>query len=254
MKRSILVLLMVLGLSAATQTSDAGTPDITLFDNWNTAACSTTNQVKFSIKEDALISRIVVWSDTRLGGGILSGTLSGPQGSMSISSTRGNCDPYQHQWCEQVFAISRSLSAGDYSIKLNTNSVCQNNGSRGNGFVRVFGSYAADASHRGDSPALIADVRGEWEVVASGYKAMWIVGNDGRKIFGASKWSCCPGFRVDRISGEINGTRVEITRYIIGQGSESGTQTWHGTIQGDRISGSWSGLGGSGDWTAHITR
>jgi hypothetical protein len=90
----------------------------------------------------------------------------------------------------------------------------------------------------------IEDVRGEWEVVADGHKGMWVIGNDGRKIFGASKWTCCPGFRVDRISGQIDGNRVEITRHIIGQGLESGTQTWRGTVQGDRISGSWSGLGG----------
>lgn len=102
--------------------------------------------------------------------------------------------------------------------------------------------------------AYAADFRGLWEVEASGYKGIWIIGNDGQKIFGASKWSCCPGFRVDRISGEINGDRVNITRYIIGQGSESGTQTWSGTIQGDRISGSWSGLGGSGSWSAYIKR
>ena len=87
------------------------------------------------------------------------------------------------------------------------------------------------------SIAYAADSRGLWEVEASGYKSIWIVGNDGQTIFGASKWSCCPGFRVDRISGKINGDRVEITRHIIGQGSESGTQIWSGTIQGDRISG-----------------
>ena len=140
MKRSILVLFVViLGLAAANQTSGAGTPEITLFDNWNTAACNTTSQAQFSINKEAFVSRIVVWSDTRLGGGNLSGTLSGPQGSMSISSTRGNCDPYQGQWCEQIFAIARPLSAGNYSINLNTNSVCQNSGSRGNGFARVYG-------------------------------------------------------------------------------------------------------------------
>ena len=119
--------------------------EIILFDNWNTAGCNTTNQSKFSINKEAFVSRIVMWSNTRLDGGNLSGTLSGPQGSRSISSTRGNCDPYQHHWCEQIFTISSSLPAGNYSINLNNNSVCQNGGSRGNGFAKVYGQHRQQA-------------------------------------------------------------------------------------------------------------
>jgi hypothetical protein len=103
--------------------------------------------------------------------------------------------------------------------------------------------------------AYAADFRGLWEVEASGHKGIWIIGNVGQEIYGAAKWSTSPGFSVDRISGEITGDSVAITRHIIGQGSpESGTQVWYGTIQGDRISGTWSGLGGNGKWSATIKR
>ncbi len=99
-----------------------------------------------------------------------------------------------------------------------------------------------------------ADLRGNWQVVASGHNAVWLIGLEGDTIYGASKWSCCPSFRVDRISGSVFGNEIIITRHINKQGSPSGTQTYKGTISNGKITGSWSGLGGSGQWTAVISK
>lgn len=81
-----------------------------------------------------------------------------------------------------------------------------------------------------------------------------MIGIEDNNIFGASKWNCCPGFRVDRISGTISGNKVTITRHHIGQGGTSGTQIYIGTISNGKINGTWSGVGGSGTWSAVISK
>lgn len=102
------------------------------------------------------------------------------------------------------------------------------------------------------------DVRGTWEVVATqgsrNYPATWLVGSEGDNLFGVSQWACCPGFRVDRLTGVIEGGRIELTRHIVKQGGSSGSQLYVGTVSGDGASGTWGGLGGNGNWTAKIRR
>ena len=86
------------------------------------------------------------------------------------------------------------------------------------------------------------------------HPATWQVGSEGDNLFGVSQWSCCPGFRVDRLTGVIEGGRVELTRHIVKQGGSSGSQLYVGNVSGNSISGTWSGLGGNGNWTAKIKR
>jgi len=99
-----------------------------------------------------------------------------------------------------------------------------------------------------------ADIRGSWQVNSGVYTGVWLIGLEGASIYGASKWSCCPGYRVDRISGTVSGNQVTIIRHLHEQGGPSGTQTFIGTISFGKITGSWSGLGGFGTWTAVISK
>ena len=97
------------------------------------------------------------------------------------------------------------------------------------------------------------DIRGLWNVKVGGYLSTWMIAVEGNLIEGASQWSCCPGFRVDKLSGIINGDRVTIIRHILGQGyPESGIQTYQGNIRDRKVSGTWAGLGGGGNWEADI--
>ncbi len=121
------------------------------------------------------------------------------------------------------------------------------------GLVVVAATLSSTAVNAAD-----VDLRGTWDVVATqgstNYPSTWLVGSEGDNVFGVSQWACCPGFRVDRLTGVIDGTRIEIARHIIKQGSTSGTQLYIGTVTGLTASGTWSGLGGSGNWTAKIRR
>ena len=72
---------------------------------------------------------------------------------------------------------------------------------------------------------------------------------------GVSHWGMLHGEDVnDRIDGKINGDHVTFTRYLSHSRYLGKTQTWLGIISPKKntISGSWSGTGGSGSWTAKI--
>lgn len=102
--------------------------------------------------------------------------------------------------------------------------------------------------------AQASDLRGMWKVQASEHTTTWVVGLEGTSIYGTSVWDCCPGYRVDRITGVLEGDRVTIIRHIYEQGSPSGTQIYKGVMTGDKVTGSWQGLGGAGPWSAHIKK
>lgn len=138
---ALITLFIVVFCAAPGHTRGSGpSHELVLFDNWNGHVCSTTNRVRFELRRDSFVSRIVVWSDARRDSGNLSAILNGPKGAAGIASRQGRCDPHQRQWCERIFDVSLELSAGWYNLDMDRNSVCQNQGSRGNGFAKIYGN------------------------------------------------------------------------------------------------------------------
>lgn len=107
-----------------------------LYDNWNPVACQTTGTSKFRLSNATDMDRLVFWSDTKIAVRGFSGTLTGPGVSIHVNARRGSC---QWNWCEEIVELNRPLPAGSYVFKADVNSICQNSGSGGNGFVHVFG-------------------------------------------------------------------------------------------------------------------
>lgn len=105
-------------------------------DNWNVATCGLTNRLAISISAPLKLSRLELWSDKGRAGSKLSGQLIGPNGSQTLQARRGNC---QGNWCEEIVEINQVLPAGNYRFEASSDSLCQNAGSAGNAFVRVYG-------------------------------------------------------------------------------------------------------------------
>jgi hypothetical protein len=116
------------------------------------------------------------------------------------------------------------------------------------------------------SPATAASsppqfVTGTYKAVAmsrgTAYPGTWTVTVKAGRINGQSAWTCCPGKRVDPVSGTVKGTRVVILRNCAGQGMPANCrQTYTGTVKANgTVSGTWAGsyASGSGD-TFSLTR
>lgn len=94
-----------------------------------------------------------------------------------------------------------------------------------------------------------AFVSGTYAAQVDQWSSTWMIRVEGSEITGSSQWSCCPGHRVDMLSGKREGARVTLRRDCSGQG-QPGTcsQTYVGEIRGGQVVGTWSGTGGQGNW------
>ncbi len=85
------------------------------------------------------------------------------------------------------------------------------------------------------------------------YSSTWVLNVAGGKITGESHWTCCPGPRVDPLSGSTGGGKVTINRDCSNQGQTACVhQTFTGTITAPGVvSGTWTGDGAEGGdtWT-----
>lgn len=87
------------------------------------------------------------------------------------------------------------------------------------------------------------------------YQSTWTLEVSGNRITGTSEWNCCPGRRVDPLTGRIDGAQVVIERDCRGQGSgDDCRQTYEGTIANGFITGTFSGTGAWQDanWKLHL--
>ncbi|MGA3086725.1 MAG: hypothetical protein ABSE95_18380 [Thermodesulfobacteriota bacterium] len=112
-----------------------------LIDNWNTSACDMTDMAEFTLDRSVRVNRIEVWYRWRNREGSVGYTLS-KDGQILRSGvlTRSDCDPYQEKWCVAVNGFDLWLRPGTYLVRTERPRICQNSGSGGNGFVKVYGS------------------------------------------------------------------------------------------------------------------
>ena len=150
------------GSRDASVTPDAGLcqSPLSLFDNWNTASCSTlTSTSGFSLVSPAQVISLAVWVNTSVAGANLQYTLTSATGATVSSGAldKGSCDPIQSTWCELTARVSRTLAAGAYAMSISAQSICANSGSASIGFVRVTGCAATIAPDAGTADAATAD-------------------------------------------------------------------------------------------------
>jgi hypothetical protein len=113
-----------------------------VFDNGNTAACEMTDTAAFRLENPVRVDRIELWYRWHHREESVSYTISRHGKTLrSGVLTRGDCDPYQENWCNAVDRFDLRLDEGKYVVRTERPRVCQNAGSDGNGVVRVYGSH-----------------------------------------------------------------------------------------------------------------
>ena len=116
-------------------------PDSRLLqDNWNRSACQMTDQVTLTITRPTRLDRFELWikwpADTlSLPYRVLAGGSDVGGGEVH----RGDCDPYQTNWCSGADNPRVKLAPGDYKIRLERKAICQNAESGHAGFLRAWG-------------------------------------------------------------------------------------------------------------------
>jgi hypothetical protein len=136
----------ILGWSALTAPaafaqSNMGSPSRVIFDNGNIDACELTDTAVFTIDRPVRIEQFDVWYRWRNREVSVAYSLS--QNGQTLRNgvlVRGDCDPYQEKWCNATDRFSLRLAPGTYAIRTERARVCQNQGSNGIGFVKVYGS------------------------------------------------------------------------------------------------------------------
>jgi len=119
-----------------------------VFDNWNSAACGTTDVATLTVERPIRLQRVDIWYHWRpnettahftasFGGEVIE------EGELS----RAECDPNQAAWCVARLEAGAEIEPGIYTFRTERSAICQNRASGGNGFIRAYGaSVTAPAS------------------------------------------------------------------------------------------------------------
>jgi hypothetical protein len=140
-----------------------GMAQVELFDNFNTGGCGYTDSASFNLQAPAHLNQIQVWYHWRSRESSVRYTIwHDNQVIHEGVLSRAECDPYQEAWCQANDTLDVDAGTGAYTIRTERQRICQNAGSAGAGFVKVFGRFARhEDDYRPDSIHLAADV---WHV------------------------------------------------------------------------------------------
>jgi hypothetical protein len=112
-----------------------------LSENWNTAACDFTDVATLALARPTNLQRVDIWY--RWAANETSVHYSVSQDGAAVAEgdlTRAECDPYQTAWCVARVEPGADLQPGTYVFRTAHARICQNAGSRGQGFIRAFGT------------------------------------------------------------------------------------------------------------------
>jgi hypothetical protein len=110
------------------------------------------------------------------------------------------------------------------------------------------GTWRMQLSAGGNSPAAAAPPPAAATLPSGTYRVESVAGDrwvgtlritvSGTRIQGQSEWDCCPGHRVDALSGTLTGNRIRWTRNCSGQGFNGPCdQVFEGVIEGKTAHG-----------------
>jgi len=118
----------------------AGTP-AKLFEVWNTGGCGQTDTAEFDVSAPTYVGRMEFWANWQQGEQALPFQFYGPKGNMGHGNLgRAGCDAYQSTWCVGTMPLGLRLEAGHYRLQLERAALCQNGGSNGRAFIRIWGN------------------------------------------------------------------------------------------------------------------
>ncbi len=97
---------------------------------------------------------------------------------------------------------------------------------------------------------------GRYEVRVAGFQSVWALRVNGAKVSGVSIWDCCPGPRIDAVTGEFRGDELILRRPCNGQGTPDVPpclQEFRGHLVGTALEGTFTGAGGPGTWRLDLS-
>ncbi len=149
------IFVICLTVVSLTTTSSLANASKLVYENWNRSACQFTQYSRFELTETSTVASVVVWyhwqaEETRTPFSVIT---SNQDVIFSGMLSRGQCDPFQRQWCHAEANVGETLTDGTYAIKVPKVQVCQNQESQGQGFVRL---YAGSGPSSGSPTSTLA--------------------------------------------------------------------------------------------------
>jgi hypothetical protein len=100
-------------------------------------ACKLTDTSEWKLSEDLTVTKFEVWYSWNQGETVLPVKLFfNGEKFAEFEATRGNCDPYQKQWCNADYQINKLFPKGTYSTEIPNARQCLKPG--GTGAIRLF--------------------------------------------------------------------------------------------------------------------
>ncbi|MDD5618618.1 MAG: hypothetical protein PHG69_05935 [Candidatus Omnitrophica bacterium] len=115
--------------------------DEKVFDSTNsyTGACQQTDKSEWQLTRDLKVSMFRIWYSWNTGETTLPVTVyKDGKEFAKFDAQRGNCDPYQQQWCNADYAINKDFPKGNYSTAIPNARQCLKPG--GTGTVLLYGT------------------------------------------------------------------------------------------------------------------
>jgi hypothetical protein len=112
-----------------------------IFDNWNAGGCSVTDVATLTIARPVRLQRIDIWYHWRQDETSAHYTAS-LDGEVITSGelARAECAPNQAVWCVARVEFGADIQPGTYTYRTERQAICQNGGSKGQGFIRAYGA------------------------------------------------------------------------------------------------------------------
>jgi hypothetical protein len=138
----VITLMVFLAFLLTTSVTFAGqikAADTMVFDSTNNylGACQLTDKSEWELKEDLTVTKFEVWYSWNQGETTLPvKLLLNGEKFAEFEATRGNCDPYQKQWCNADYPINKPFPKGKYSTEIPNARQCLKPG--GTGAIRLY--------------------------------------------------------------------------------------------------------------------
>jgi hypothetical protein len=113
--------------------------EVQFFDSTNNylGACQLTNKSEWELTEDAQVTKFEVWYSWNQGETTLPVKLFfDGEKFAEFEATRAACDPYQKQWCNADYQITKLFPKGKYTTEIPNSRQCLKPG--GTGAIRLY--------------------------------------------------------------------------------------------------------------------
>lgn len=142
----------------------AGAADTMVFDSTSNylGGCQLTDKSEWELKEDLNVSKFEVWYNWNQGETSLPvKVFFNGEKFAEFEATRGNCDPYQKQWCNADYQINKQFLKGTYSTEIPNKRQCLKPG--GTGAIRLY-SDSNPVKATNTSPTIIPTITNQTNI------------------------------------------------------------------------------------------